>query len=164
MAPTLSAAAATEDDDCGVVPLATSSPPFSGRQRRDFVVHYAEMVLAMFLGMIVLSLAQEGLIAVSGADRIARALDGPVVSLFLMTAYMVIGMSGWMAIRRHSLRHNVEMNAAMVAPLVVVVPLQIAGLDMMMALHLAMFASMLSYMWWRRPRAATPSARVGCTS
>ena len=164
MARTFSGAAATEADDRGVLPSATSSPTWSGRQRRDFVVHYVEMVIAMFVGMIVLSLVQEGLIAASGADRIGRALDGPVVSLFVMTAYMVIGMGGWMAIRRHPPRHNLEMNAAMVAPLVVVVPLQIAGLDMMMALHLAMFASMLGFMWWRRPRAAAPSARVGCAS
>ena len=164
MTTTLSGAAAIEADDGAVVPAATSSPKWSGRQRRNFVLHYVEMVIAMFVGMIILSLVQEGIIAASGADGIGRALDGPVVSLFVMTAYMVIGMGGWMAIRRHPPRHNLEMNAAMVAPLVVVVPLQIAGLDMMMALHLAMFASMLGYMWWRRPRAATARARVGCAS
>jgi hypothetical protein len=95
MAPTLSGAAATEADDRGMVPSGDSSPTWSGRQRRNFIVHYVEMVLAMFAGMIVLSLVQEGVIAASGADRIGRALDGPVVSLFLMTAYMVIGMDGW---------------------------------------------------------------------
>ena len=119
-------------------------------QWRAFVVHYVEMVLAMFAGMLLLGLAQDGLIAATGATALERALDGPVVGLVMMTAYMVVGMAGWMAIRRHPLRHNIEMNAAMVAPLPLLLPFQIAGVDMMVALHVAMFASMLGYMWLRR--------------
>src|SRR4051794_25513455 len=94
------------------------------RNWRRFTLHYLEMVAAMIVGMIALGLAQDGLLAATGAEAVSGALDGPLVGSVLMTAYMVVGMGGWMAYRGHSLRSNVEMNAAMVAPLPVLLVLQ----------------------------------------
>ena len=141
---------ATTPDAVCQVPAAAARTRWTRHQWRVFVGHYVEMVLAMFAGMLLLGLAQDGLLAATGATALERALDQPVVELVLMTAYMVVGMAGWMAIRRHPVRHNIEMNAAMVAPLPVLLPLQVAGVDVMVALHLAMFATMFGYMWWRR--------------
>lgn len=138
-------------DDCSV----TAAPARAKRRRvtRPFVRHYLEMVAAMFAGMVVLGTAVDGLIALTGADAVTRAIDGPLAMGFVMCAYMVAGMAGWMAYRGHSLRQNVEMNAAMVAPMALLVPLEIAGAlsghGLMVWLHVLMLASMWLYMLGR---------------
>lgn len=123
------------------------------RVTRRFVRHYLEMVVAMFVGMTVLGLGVEWLIAAAGAHDLARAIDGPIASAVVMCLYMVAGMAAWMAYRRHTVRQNVEMNLAMVAPMAVLVPLEIGGVidghALMVWLHVLMLASMWLYMLWR---------------
>lgn len=118
-----------------------------------FALHYLEMVAAMLVGMVVLGLVQSGVIAATDADALRAALDGPLVMTLLMTAYMVAGMGAWMAFRGHSRRSNVEMNAAMVAPVPLLLALQAAGAlgeaAAMLWLHVLMLASMLAYMLLR---------------
>lgn len=127
--------------------------PRPRRVTRSFVRHYVEMVLAMFAGMVVVGIPVEGVIALTGADAVARAIDGPIAAGTVMCAYMVAGMAGWMAYRRHSLRQNVEMNLAMVSPMALLVPLEIVGsIDgpaLMLWLHALMFLAMWIYMLWR---------------
>lgn len=123
------------------------------RVTRRFVRHYLEMVVAMFVGMIVLGLGVEGLIAVTGAHSVERAIDGPIASAVVMCVYMVAGMAAWMAHRTHTVRENIEMNLAMVAPMAVLVPLEIGGVidgdGLMVWLHVLMLGSMWLYMLWR---------------
>lgn len=143
-------------DDCCPAPLSVPSsarPVRSRRVTRAFVRHYVEMVLAMFAGMIVVGLAVKGLLMFTGADAVERAIDGPIAAAAVMCAYMVAGMAAWMAYRRHTVRQNVEMNLAMVSPMVLLVPLEIAGTidghGLMIWLHVLMFGAMWLYMLWR---------------
>lgn len=131
---------------------ATAAQP-ARRVTRQFVRHYLEMVVAMFVGMIVLGLGVEWLIVAAGADGVERAIDGPIASAVVMCVYMVAGMAAWMIHRRHTVRQNVEMNLAMVAPMAVLVPLEIGGVidghGLMVWLHVLMLGSMWLYMLWR---------------
>lgn len=142
------------DDCCAVATAApTRTPAPARRVTRAFVRHYVEMVLAMFAGMIVLGLAEKGLVAATGADAVERALDGPIAAAVVMCVYMVAGMAAWMAYRRHTVRQNVEMNLAMVSPMAVLVPLELGGVvdghGLMTWLHVGMFVTMWLYMLWR---------------
>lgn len=149
-----SRSATTTAGGAGGTTTATAST--ATRTRRDWrslTRHYLEMVVAMFVGMTVLGLVVGAVIDVAGADGVRRALDGPLASAVVMCVYMVAGMAAWMAYRRHTLRQNVEMNAAMLAPMAVLVPLELsgslAGHAMMMWLHVLMLGSMWLYVVWR---------------
>ncbi len=83
---------------------------------RRFAVHYAEMLLAMFAGMVLLG----GL----WMSLWPGLHDHAPPSTLVMVANMTIGMAAWMAVRRHSRRLILEMSIAMVAPfLLLLVPL-----------------------------------------
>ncbi len=111
-----------------------------------FVLHYVEMVIAMFVGMFALdpvwSLAGPGV------------MDRPDAAAIVMATNMTIGMSAWMAIRRHPWLRIAEMAAAMYLPFVaLLVPYYlgaISGMAVMMAGHTLMFLTMLGAMLWRR--------------
>lgn len=88
-----------------------------------FAGHYVQMSIAMTLGMLLpvgLLLSAFGLSGLLSRSPEARAL--------LMTGEMVLGMAAWMAIRRHSWRHTVEMSAGMAASTVVAAAASLAGL------------------------------------
>jgi hypothetical protein len=111
-----------------------------------FAGHFAEMIVAMFVGMIALgplwSLAWPGLDSY------------PVAGALVMATNMTIGMALWMRIRRHTWRPIVEMSAAMYLPFVVLlVPYwlgAISGGALMMGGHVLMLPAMLAAMLWRR--------------
>ena len=118
---------------------------------RHFLRHYAEMVLAMVLGMVVLGLPAEMLLqaAGSGADELERT--APAVLLLGMAVIMTIPMVGWMAYRGHSRRANAEMAASMLVPGLGVVALLAAGVmtdvgDLLMLEHVVMLPSMAAVM------------------
>ena len=122
---------------------------------RHFLRHYAEMVLAMVLGMVVLGLPAEMLLqaAGSGADELERT--APAVLLLGMAVIMTIPMVGWMAYRGHSRRANAEMAASMLVPGLGVVALLAAGVttdvgDLLMLEHVVMLPSMAAVMLLRR--------------
>jgi hypothetical protein len=78
--------------------------------KRAFARHFGEMVLAMFLGMVVLGGLAELVFAVSGSS-LADQPGGTQVMLmgFNMTVPMVL----WMSYRGHAAARNVEMALSM---------------------------------------------------
>ncbi|WP_066360039.1 hypothetical protein [Herbidospora mongoliensis] len=107
-----------------------------------FVLHYLEMVIAMFAGMFLL-----GLIT-GGWDL------GPEAGYLVMAVNMSIGMAVVMVLRGHSWPRTLEMCAAMFAPAVIAFPLFWAGAvddhGLMMIAHVVMFPLMLAVMLRRR--------------
>lgn len=111
-----------------------------------FAGHYAEMVVAMFVGM--------GLFALPWMLLWPGLSDHPVLDTLVMVANMTLGMALWMAIRRHSSQMILEMSAAMVAPFVVLLAPLAAGAITVETLstagHVLMFVTMLGAMLVRR--------------
>ena len=111
-----------------------------------FVLHYAEMCVAMIVGMYALGALWD----VAWPSLTDRA----DVAALVMAADMAIGMAAWMKIRGHAARPILEMSVAMVAPFVVLlVPYWFgvvsAGTVMMFG-HVLMFVTMAVAMLVRR--------------
>ncbi|MGI5200031.1 hypothetical protein ACQEU6_45950 [Spirillospora sp. CA-108201] len=114
---------------------------------RRLTLHYVEMVLAMFAGM----LAFGGLRALLG---LTVAFDAhPGAHYLLMATDMALGMAAWMLLRRHGLACTLEMCAAMYAP-AVLLPLVwtgvVGGMAFMTAAHVLMMVAMLAVLLRRR--------------
>ena len=110
-----------------------------------FVMHYVEMLLAMFAGMLVLWMP---LVALGRPEATELELLGMA---FTMTAPMV----AWMRYRGHGWAPAAEMTAAMFLPTFAAIGLLWAGLveaghTPMMIQHVAMFPAMLVAMLLRR--------------
>jgi flagellar biosynthetic protein FliP len=111
-----------------------------------FTVHFAEMFIAMIVGMVALgplwSLAWPGLDSYPAGETMVMATN------------MTIGMVLWMRIRRHAWRPIVEMSAAMYLPFVLLlVPYllgAVSGGVLMMGGHILMGPFMLAAMLLRR--------------
>ena len=118
---------------------------------RRFARHYAEMVAAMFLGMVLLGVPAGWLFAALGTSW-----DGlsPAMMLFAMTVTMSVPMAAWMRYRGHAWRPNFEMAASMLIPTAAVIGLLSAGVAttgaLMVPEHVAMLACMLVAMLLRR--------------
>ena len=115
------------------------------RSALRFLLHYAEMSVAMMLGMMLLAPAWTFLWPGSAAVF--------EIHLAVMATNMVIGMSVPMLLRRHSWRSIVEMSAVMyLAFLVVLVPywVGVAGTGFVMLWgHVLMFVAMFAVMLLR---------------
>jgi peptidoglycan/LPS O-acetylase OafA/YrhL len=120
----------------------------AARPWRHFVRHYAEMVVAMFAGMVVLGLALK---PITGQFDVFQRMD---VSTLVMATNMTIGMSLWMRFRRHSWASIAEMGAAMYLPFaLLLVPYWAGSLSsgmLMVGGHVLMLAGMAAAMWRRR--------------
>jgi hypothetical protein len=118
--------------------------------RRAFARHFAEMLLAMFVGMAVLGGLAELVFTLSGSSFSDQSAG---VHVMLMGFNMTVPMVGWMAYRGHTRARSVEMAAAMIVPSLVAAALAWAGaLDGGAALglqHAAMIPAMLGVMLWR---------------
>ena len=92
---------------------------------KRFALHFAEMVVAMVVGMVVLHpVWMVGLDAVGAAGL----MNNPYTGALIMATNMTVAMSAWMKVRGHRWRPIVEMGAAMYVPfLVLFVPF---GLDL----------------------------------
>jgi hypothetical protein len=116
------------------------------RSRLSFLRHYVEMVVAMFVGMAVLSPLTGALL-----PALAARSDGGAL---LMATDMAIGMAAWMRIRRHSWVSIARMTAAMYLPFVVLlIPYwagAISGAALMTGGHVLMFPAMAIAMLPRR--------------
>ena len=116
-----------------------------------FIRHYAEMVLAMAIGMV--ALHPLWTFALQAADA-PHLLDHAEPMTLAMATDMAIGMGAWMAFRRHGRRDIAEMTAAMYLPFVILFPATLAGAitsgTMMVAGHALMLAAMLAVMLRRR--------------
>lgn len=113
-----------------------------------FVRHFAEMVVAMFVGMAVLGLAVKPL---TGQFDVFQRTD---LSVLIMATNMTIGMSVWMRYRRHSWASIGEMGAAMYLPFALLLVPYWAGLlpggMLMIGGHVLMLPAMAAAMWRRR--------------
>jgi hypothetical protein len=116
----------------------TTSVTTRRRPVLSFVLHYAEMLVAMAVGMVALAPLWQ-LAWPAYADR----ADTMALS---MATDMTVAMVGWMAVRGHGRRSIVLMAAAMVVPFAVLVPPYWAGIlpgDWLMVLgHLIMLPLM----------------------
>ena len=121
--------------------------------RRHFVRHYVEMVIAMFLGMVVLGLPIEGALRAMGTSASDLESSAPAVALLGMAVIMTVPMVGWMRYRGHTWRPCIEMSAAMFIPTFAVIALLAAGAgdfhSLMVWEHAAMLPSMLVAMLLR---------------
>jgi hypothetical protein len=112
---------------------------------RHFVRHYAEMVAAMLVGMLVLG-APAGLVVDYSDD---------VQMLAAMAVTMTVPMAAWMRYRGHGWTPTLEMSAAMIVPALGVIGLLVADAvtdaGLLMGLeHVVMLAAMLGAMLLRR--------------
>lgn len=115
---------------------------FAIPRTRRFWWHYAEMLLAMAVGMMLLAPLWQPL-GIERAD----------LQVLTMAADMTIGMAAWMRVRRHGWRPIAEMSAAMVAPFVLLLPALWAGMlseeGLVVLGHVLMLLAMLAAMLLR---------------
>jgi hypothetical protein len=126
---------------------------------RHFIRHYVEMVVAMFLGMVVLGIPAEGALHAVGTSTSELRTDAPAVAFLGMALIMTVPMVGWMRHRGHAWGPCSEMAASMFVPTFGVIALMAGGIvddfvTLMSVEHVAMFPSMLVAML-ARPREYT---------
>jgi hypothetical protein len=140
-------------------PVATVLSEMAGRVRRlsgrRFVRHVLEMILAMMVGMMILGVAV-------GALGEPPGYSNPLVEYGFMGASMSVSMVAWMRFRGHAWSDGLEMTAAMLVPMFVVVTpfgLGAAGEtpgwsdhSLMMLAHVAMIGGMVALTIYRRGR------------
>ena len=132
---------------------------------REWWRHYAGMVIAMVLGMMVLEPVRS---AVMPDGRVPAVAAGPeAISLFMATE-MSAGMLVWMWIQGHAFRETLSMCAGMYASFVVLFPLLWAGLvsgdTLLVVGHLIMLATMGVLLRRQRSRGAHGSQADELTS
>lgn len=117
---------------------------------RRFALHFAEMVVAMALGMVVLHPVWMVVLDAVGA---AELMHNPYTGALIMATNMTVAMSAWMKVRGHRWRPVVEMGAAMYVPfLVLFVPLALGVIGegtLMLWGHLLMLPAMAAAMLLR---------------
>jgi hypothetical protein len=118
---------------------------------RHFIRHFAEMVVAMMVGMAVLAPLWVGIFAVL---RCSSLLEHADVHALVMATDMTIGMSLWMRHRGHGWARIGEMAGAMYLPFLVLFVPYWAGVisdgAMLGGGHMLMLPLMLGVMLWRR--------------
>ncbi|SFW81279.1 hypothetical protein [Amycolatopsis australiensis] len=124
--------------------MTTTAPPRSTtRKLARFTSHYAEMVAAMLVGMVVL----QPLWPPSWLVR-------PDAGALVMATDMTVAMTAAMLLRRHSWPRIAEMAAVMYLPFAaLLVPYWFGAVDgatVMGTGHVVMFPLMLAAMVWRR--------------
>ena len=119
------------------------TPPAHPLSARKFALHFAEMVVAMVVGMVVLHPVWMFVLDAVGA---AGLMHNPYTGALIMATNMTVAMSAWMKFRGHRWRPIVEMGAAMYVPfLVLFVPLGLELIDsgaLMLWGHLLMLPAM----------------------
>jgi hypothetical protein len=127
---------------------------FLNSRTGHFSRHYAEMVIAMFLGMLILGLPAEAALMAVGSSTSELERDAPALMLLGMAIVMTVPMVAWMRHRGHGWRPNAEMAASMFLTTFAVIALMAGGaIDFWTAMgieHVAMLPSMLVAMLLRR--------------
>ena len=140
---------------------ASTARPHGSAGKRAFARHFAEMVLAMLLGMAVLGGLAMLAFAAAGSSLVDQS---GTLRVSLMGVYMTVPMVLWMRHRGHSAARTVEMAASMVIPTLVAATLAAVGvLDAGAALavqHVVMVPAMLAVMLWRYEEYSQPHVRV----
>jgi hypothetical protein len=121
---------------------------------RHFIRHYVEMVVAMFLGMLILGVPGEFALQAFGSSTSELRADVPALVFLGMAVTMTVPMVAGMRYRGHSWRPSNEMALSMFIPTFAVIALmETAVLDdfgtLMMLEHVAMFPAMLIAMLLR---------------
>jgi hypothetical protein len=147
-------------------PVATLAPLTHDRRRRlapafIFARHYAEMVAAMLLGMLVLGAGFTIALSPLGVDVATWNSDAPALALLGMGFTMTAPMVAWMRHRGHGFAAGAEMSAAMIVPTLAAVLLLWSGAvtdihTLMMIEHVAMFPGMFAAMLLRLPEYTHP--------
>jgi hypothetical protein len=132
--------------------------------RRTFIRHYAEMVVAMLLGMFVLGGAFVLVLGALGVDADSWASDLPALLLIGMAFTMTVPMVAWMRHRGHGWTPALEMTAAMFVPSFAAVGLLwldlVSDVDALLVIeHVAMLLAMLAVMLLRYPEHAQRAPR-----
>jgi hypothetical protein len=91
----------------------TSHTKSATHPTRRFVRHYAEMVAAMILGMVVLGAPAGWLFNALGTSWSDLS---PAMMLFAMAVTMTVPMVAWMRYRGHAWRPSGEMATSMLLP------------------------------------------------
>ena len=122
---------------------------------RHFLRHYAEMVAAMLIGMVVLGAPLTAALAAFGVSTTDLHEDAPAVALLAMATTMTVPMVGWMRHRGHGWMPSLEMAASMLLPTFAAIALLAAGsvtdIGALMTIeHVAMLPAMLAAMLLRR--------------
>jgi hypothetical protein len=116
------------------------------KRRLSFARHFAEMMLAMFLGMG----AVYGALALAGVSLTGEAI---ALRATVMTASMTVPMVMWMTYRGHAAMRSAEMAGAMVVPTVLALGLHwlgaLASGGVMLVEHVVMIPAMLGVMLLR---------------
>ena len=120
-------------------------------ETNHFIRHYIEMVIAMFVGMAVLSMPAE--LALNAIGSSWAELSDSLMFLGMATT-MTVPMVAWMAYRGHSLRAGGEMAASMFLPTFAVIAVLWADAftdvgALMVIEHVAMLLAMLGVMLLR---------------
>lgn len=121
-APRVRSAAGETSDAAG------AAPHHGGRlSAKKFVRHFAEMIVAMAVGMVALHPVW---MFVLDAFDAAGVMQNPYAGALIMATDMTAAMSAWMRFRGHRWRPIAEMGAAMYLPfLVLFVPLAYGLID-----------------------------------
>jgi hypothetical protein len=119
--------------------------------RRLFVRHYAEMVVAMFAGMAVLGVPAGWALGAVGSSWPELTDTAPSLMLLGMAITMTVPMVGWMRYRGHGRRASAEMSASMLVPAFAAMALQLTDVvtdtgALLVVEHVAMLAGMLGVM------------------
>jgi hypothetical protein len=120
---------------------ATDTTPHLSAKR--FSLHFAEMVVAMAVGMVVLHPLWMLVLDSVGAPEL---MHNPYSGALIMATNMTVAMSAWMKVRGHRRQPVVEMGAAMYVPfLVLFAPFALGLIDqgaLMLWGHLLMLPAM----------------------
>jgi hypothetical protein len=120
-----------------------------------FVRHYLEMLVAMFLGMLVLGEPAMLALGAAGVSSAELTADAPALMLLGMGVTMTVPMVAWMRYRGHGWGPSNEMAASMLIPTAGVIGLLGAGLvedigTLLAIEHIVMLPAMLIAMLLRR--------------
>ena len=117
---------------------------------RKFALHFAEMVVAMAIGMVALHPVWMVVLDALGAGEL---MDNPYTGALIMATNMTVAMSAWMKVRGHRWRPIAEMGAAMYLPfLALFVPLALGLISedaLMLWGHVLMLPAMAAAMLLR---------------
>jgi hypothetical protein len=119
-----------------------------------FARHYAEMLIAMFVGMFALGIPLGALLGVVGIDVTTWRTDAPELMLLGMAFTMTVPMVAWMRHRGHGWAPSWEMAASMLVPSFAAIGLLWAGTvtdsgALLTIQHAAMLPAMLLVMLLR---------------
>jgi flagellar biosynthetic protein FliP len=122
------------------------------KQTLRFLLHFAEMVLAMMVGMAVFALVNSMILIPRGFVYLSASVY-PQAYALAMAVSMTVAMVAWMLIRKHPRRLSAEMAGAMLVPTVLLIAIcWIAHLPsevLLTGTHILMLPAMLAVMLYR---------------